>query len=85
MLPEDPTKRLEYASLINRTVQLKREIDLLKSDILTNKEYCKEMFGKGVSEDFIKVVNTKYEKSKIEAELEKSKEVITELDILFGK
>jgi hypothetical protein len=82
MIPQSLEHRKKLNDLINRGVQLEREIDQLKDDMKQLKEEVKEEVGKEYVKDYPKMVKIRYSTGKVHQDAESKLELIAELEIL---
>ena len=82
MLPSGNEKRKQYNDLINRAVQLHREIEVLKDDLNQLKQEVEEDIGKDFAKEFPKLAKVKFQNGKIAEDAKKKLEMLSELEIL---
>lgn len=83
-IPKDKNKREQYLKLVERVVQLQREMDTLREDIKGEREAAVEMYGVS-SKEFNAVVKVAYDKSKAEDQREDIDTAISNFEILTGE
>lgn len=84
MLPESIEKRAKLNKYIDQAVQLKREEDTLKEDFKEIKDMVSQEISKDAAKDFTKLVQVRYDKQKVEKNLEEIQTSIANDEILRG-
>ena len=82
MIPNSIEKRRALNKLIERGVQLHREMDQCKDDLKQLKMEVEEEIGKESAKEFTKKVSSAYKAEKIKEDVKKKLEILEELEIL---
>ena len=82
MIPTSVEKRKVALNLLERYVQLLREVETLKEDMIQLKQEAEEVLGKDFSKHLPKLAKGKIDGNRIEERANKDLELLAEIEIL---